>query len=260
MSMMINGQLSNPDAFDWLNDSGFRYGYGCFETMRFLNGTVPLFDRHHHRLMASLAQYSIAYDSQGLLDRVIDFMALAHPDGGSAVVNVHVTGGCLAPSPGAVPTATEIISTAAMPMPCSPMWERCFIEPSEFIPCKSMAYASHIHALVTAKHWPIYVDSNQQVVDSSIFAIGCIYNNIIHFAAHERQLPSVSRQVILETFHEAVYAPLTFKEWSQADAQFGCNAVRGIVPLVGLNQAVVKHERYARMNRCLGVFDAGYLG
>ena len=37
----LNGLICPESEFDWLYDSGFRYGYGCFETMRFTKNTIP---------------------------------------------------------------------------------------------------------------------------------------------------------------------------------------------------------------------------
>ena len=88
----INGHIDNPNAFHWLHDSGFRYGYGCFETIRLIENHAPLFDHHQRRLIQSLRDFSIEYDATGLYDRILRLSAYHnHPD----ICHVHVTGGSL---------------------------------------------------------------------------------------------------------------------------------------------------------------------
>ena len=50
----LNGSICSQSSFNWLQDSGFRYGYGCFETMLMVRRNVPLFDYHYTRIAQSL--------------------------------------------------------------------------------------------------------------------------------------------------------------------------------------------------------------
>ena len=59
----LNGKVTDDKSFDWLSDSGFRYGYGCFETMRCVNGEVLLLDYHYNRLISSLQAMTISYST-----------------------------------------------------------------------------------------------------------------------------------------------------------------------------------------------------
>lgn len=250
-AISINGDICGSNHFDWLSDSGFRYGYGCFETMRVVHGKVPLLVHHKKRLAHSLAHFSINHNLNGLDARI---HALIHvqtkPVG---ICHLHVTAGQLHVAPGAIPSPNEIISLAPTPPPCKKAWEFIRITPHALFQHKSMAYIHHVHALTTAAHWPIYIDETNTIIDSSIFSVGCIAENVIVFAKHPAQLPSVSRDVVMATWPNNTidYRPITTNEWLNADAHFACNAVRGafeLEPKRSTHQSLID-----KMNRCLGV-------
>ena len=253
MVVSINGTHCSSTNFDWLRDSGFRYGYGCFETMRMINGKLPLFDKHEARLNRSLNHFGINYSSVGLQERVLALLSkLKQPTG---ICQVHVTAGPLHMAPGFTATPTEIISHA--PLPSSSSWNWCFfpISPHEFYQHKSMAYAHHIHALSKCSYWPIYTDSADMIIDSSIFSLGFITANTITFAKHDYQLPSVSRQVITESWQYGgmTHKPITTNDWLASDVRFGCNAVRGVFELKTPDEpSRPEHPLIEKMNRCLG--------
>ncbi len=51
----LNGKLFNEDkAAISVNNRSFRYGDGCFETIRITNSTIPLWQYHQERLFAAL--------------------------------------------------------------------------------------------------------------------------------------------------------------------------------------------------------------
>ncbi len=53
--VLHNGHLHYDDtAVITASSRGFRYGEGCFETMRLVNGIIPLWDYHYDRLLSSL--------------------------------------------------------------------------------------------------------------------------------------------------------------------------------------------------------------
>ena len=98
-----------------------------------------------------------------------------------------------------------------------------------------MNYAHHIIELQSSKAWPIYVDHENIVIDSSIFSVGIILGERVIFAKHEYQLPSVSRQVLLDRYSDGsiTHEPLTRMDFASADAVMGCNAVKGICLIDG---------------------------
>lgn len=55
MQARLNGKwIDSPSASISIEDRGFRYGAGLFETIRFENGQAPLWDRHMNRLLHAL--------------------------------------------------------------------------------------------------------------------------------------------------------------------------------------------------------------
>jgi branched-subunit amino acid aminotransferase/4-amino-4-deoxychorismate lyase len=249
----INGTISKLDAFNWLKDSGFRYGYGCFETMRFSNNTIRHLNLHAHRLTHGLRTLGIDYDPSGLHDRIHGLsthLTISTPH----ACHVSVTGGPVLPTPNFLPMATEIISFSPMPpADFSKTCELLSIQSSEYSQLKSLSYMHHIQALRTSNYWPIYIDSDDMVIDASIFSIGMIVHNRIIFAKHPHQLPSVSKQVIMRDY-DSDHRPIQKNELAQAPVLFGCNALRGAFPIHLSSNESITHPMIDTMNEVLG-FD-----
>ncbi|RAP22879.1 hypothetical protein DID73_02550 [Candidatus Marinamargulisbacteria bacterium SCGC AG-343-K17] len=246
----LNGLITEKKSFDWLADSGFRYGYGCFETMLFTKEHIPLINHHTHRLTQSLDALCIDYTPNGLHDRIIKLakhLQLNTPH----VCHVFITGGNVLPQPSLKRTSTEIISFSPMPSPdFSKKCEFKTVQPSDYYRFKSLSYAHHIQALAASHHWPIYIDTNDQVIDSSIFSIGIIQNNTITFAQHAVQLPSVSKKVIIEKL-TTISKPLQKNDLLNADTLFGCNAIRGAFPISLESNSPTTHQQIDAMNDVL---------
>lgn len=234
----LNGKVIDAQSFDWLSDSGFRYGYGCFETMRCVNGKVSLLDYHYNRLISSLQALTISYSTpkETLSSRIQALYDALDNAPTTMVCRIYVSGGDLSPIPGFESVPNEIISL--QPLSDAPMatgYEFKRVTPTEFFKLKSMNYAHHIIELQSSKAWPIYVDHENIVIDSSIFAVGIVLGERVIFAKHEYQLPSVSRQVFLERCSDGLIAhePLTRMDLASSDAVIGCNAVSGIFLIDG---------------------------
>ena len=259
MMISINGVIEPSNHFDWLSDSGYQYGYGWFETMRFHNGTIPLLDAHQDRLTHSLSCLHIDYEPDGLYDRIISLanaLDLTH----DATCKVYVSGGNVTPTPQFKSSPTEIITFSSMP-PHDFLTQCAFkpIIPSDIFQHKSMAYAHHIQALKTSSQWPIYVDKNRFIIDSAIFSVGMIHGTAITFASHDQQLPSVSRQTIMNQCPNTTHAPIHQDDWNSADAHLGCNALRGAFPISMTTPHPPMHPVIDEINTALG-FNARDLG
>ena len=100
----------------------------------------------------------------------------------------------------------------------------------EFYKFKSLNYAHHLIELNQSHHWPIYIDNENCIIDSTIFAIGIVQNESIIFAKHPFQLQSISRQVILDRYssHSVTHQQLFCDDLKNADAVIGCNAIKGV--------------------------------
>jgi branched-subunit amino acid aminotransferase/4-amino-4-deoxychorismate lyase len=254
MHISLNGAIVPDHSFDWINDSGFRYGMGSFETIRLIHNQAPLISHHQDRITRSLAEFGIDYHPSGLMARIQALNAALPPvSTQDLAVRVTVTGGQMIPTPNTQPNSTEIITiTPIAPLPASPMViEFKSVTPTWFFKHKSLAYADHIRYLSQSRHWPVYLDDTHHIIDSSIFAIGIINNNHVIFSTHTDELPSVSRQQLL-TLPNVTTAPLSPEDLTTADAIIGCNALRGVHQLTLVNgRQMTHHPRIESLNHAL---------
>ena len=227
----INGSVTSEETFNWLLDSGFRYGYGCFETMLFKDNTVPLFDYHYARLIESLSTMGIAYSisQDTLLHRIHDLVNALQLSEPELICRIYVSGGSISLVPNFQSSCNEIISIQPVQRtPLPNQFEFMNVTPNEFYRLKSMNYAHHIMALKESHSWPIYLDG------TLIFAVGIVREKMLIYAKHDYQLPSVSRQFILDQYSSiANHEPLTRSDFDTATTVFGSNSIRGLFVIHG---------------------------
>lgn len=232
----INGSIQSSESFDWLNDSGYKYGYGCFETMRCVNGKIPLFASHYERLMTGLNTLAIPYDEPGdhMCHWIQDlYNALDAPEKIMAC-RLYISGGAISLVPSFVSQPNTVITLSSMP----PQLQTRGIEltpviPNDYFRIKGMQYAHHIHALRRATNWPIYIDSKGLIMDASIFSVGLVTNHGIVMAKHPDQLPSISRDVLLRQRRVVDFRPIHQSEIESALGVVGCNAIMGVTLIDG---------------------------
>ncbi|MEK9727170.1 MAG: aminotransferase class IV [Candidatus Margulisiibacteriota bacterium] len=240
----LNGKNCKPSSFDWLHDSGFRYGYGCFETMLMNNENVPLFNYHFKRISESLHSLGILdfNKQETILQHIQSLYDAQHHEEESKVCRLFISGGQVSISPKFQSKPTEIISIDSMiETPLPKQFEFKTVTPHDFYTLKSLNYAHNIVHLNTASHWPIYIDNQENVIDSAIFAVGIIKNNELIFAKHNTQLPSVSRQFYMDNAQNITILnqTLTRDDIEKSDAVIGCNAIKGIFELTNTNHLLV---------------------
>ena len=229
----LNGKNCDNASFDWCSDSGFRYGYGCFETMLCINGQVPLFDYHYQRLSNSLTTHQISSFSEPsiFVERIQSLYKELNPPSDRMICRIYVTGGSVTLTPGFDIKPNEIITFQPIPA-TAPLTSYEFrrVTPTEFYKMKSMNYGHHLIELRSSEQWPIYVDHENYVIDSTIFCVGVILDDRLIFAKHPYQLPSVSRQAILDRVDSSMvtHQPLTQMDVINADAVVGANAIKGV--------------------------------
>jgi len=240
----LNGSICSQSSFNWLEDSGFRYGYGCFETMLMVKRNVPLFDYHYTRIAQSLDALGISnFNSKvTVLQHIQNLYDAQLPEEETQVCRLFISGGQVSISPQFKAKPTEIIRIDPMLQTTLPkQFEFKRVTPHDFYTLKSLNYAHNIIHLKTAYDWPIYIDNEENVIDSAIFAVGIIKNNELIFAKHDAQLPSVSRQFFMDN---AQHLPIKFQLLSkddidQSDAVIGCNAIKGAFELTNTNHPLV---------------------
>ena len=91
------------------------------------------------------------------------------------ICRLYITGGNVKLSPGFNATSNEIIAFQPMINPIADygiQWVS--VSPNKFYRLKTLNYAQHLLHLKSIQEWPIYIDKDELVIDSSIFAIGII--------------------------------------------------------------------------------------
>lgn len=61
MNALLDGDILNTETAMILQNRGFRFGDGCFETMLVLNGVCPLLSQHKARLRKSLSALNLQW-------------------------------------------------------------------------------------------------------------------------------------------------------------------------------------------------------
>lgn len=122
----LNGKLiPRREAVISIDDRGFRFGDGAFETIRVFAGIPYLWEAHLARLVQGLAVLSIPCDPSALRDRAR--VLIGRHGASDCLLRIVVTRGCgsrgYLPAPGAEgPCPTVLIELA--PLPPSPPPER----------------------------------------------------------------------------------------------------------------------------------------
>ena len=254
MKIILNHSICDSTAFNWLKDSGFRYGYGCFETMLCFNGTIPLIDMHYDRLKSSLASIHIPLTTQKkeFIDQIKALFLAVDNQQATMTCRIYVSGGNIQPLPQFdIKHNTIITLDPLIESPIKHSYEFKRVTPSEFFRLKSMNYAHHLIELSQSASWPIYIDHENAVIDSSIFAVGIVVSDRIIFAKHNDQLPSVSRQFLLQNNDLYSHKLIKKMDIDNATAVFGCNAVKGVFSLRGDSTQVAKLHDVWKSNLAL---------
>ena len=113
---IVNGQLiETTKARISLQDRGFRYGDGVFETLAVQNGVPYQFEWHMKRLEAGLNAIKIQYDSSHLADQCRQL--LYQNDGHDGLLRIQITRGVggVGYLPSSKSTPTVVIETSFMP-------------------------------------------------------------------------------------------------------------------------------------------------
>ncbi len=90
----INGEFKNSVAVE---DRGFSFGDGLFETMRLYRGRIPLWQFHRERLLSSLEKLSILIEPSMLENQLEEYLTRLKADaienGGIKIIVTRKTGG-----------------------------------------------------------------------------------------------------------------------------------------------------------------------
>jgi branched-chain amino acid aminotransferase len=226
----LNGSLVDPaDARLSIDDPAVRFGEGLRETMRGHNGTIPWLDRHLARLRRSLA--ALGLDGMPSIDDAATAatQVAAALDGGPARVRMTLT-----------PFPTLLVEG-----------EPVDLDPDETLTAATIRDTWHPtnriaeHKTLSFLAWheaerqaraagadtAFLLDRERRLGEAATANVFCVRDGQILTTPIKGILPGITRQVVLElaTVREAVVEERT---WSTATEIFVTSAVRGVVPVV----------------------------
>lgn len=204
---------------------------GIFETMRAIDGRVPLLGRHLTRLGASAAALGLTCPGE---DAIVEQIVAALDTSAALRVRLDLDGG-------------GIISVQTSPAP-APRSVRLALVPS-FDPGDAPRhktrdradYAAAARAARTAgADHPLLVSSEGLVGETDHANIFAVIDGNLITPPTGGILPGVARSVLIDDFG-AIERPLTAGELASASEVFLTNALRGVIPIACLGQATMVH-------------------
>lgn len=221
-----------------LRDRTFEHGLGLFETMRAINGRVPVLDRHLTRLLCSAGELGLRIDPAQLPDRdAVAALLEAVSNPRDALVRLTLSGG-------------------QDPPYCSSLWMQARLLPRVLAPgdCVvagrfTLAYDDELARHKTLNYWRRR-RLKEHAAASGAFEMlgvtpdGCIWEGLFTNLFLVRDgvlstpclagpvLPGIMRGLVLEVAAAAgVPTEETTMTDLEADEIFLTNAVRGVVPV-----------------------------
>lgn len=245
-----------------LDDRGFRYGDGLFETMRAHRGTLPWWAAHWRRLSAGAARLALPLpDARVALQEATSLL-----EGGDAVLRLQVTrgGGGRGYAPSATAESTWVLSRHPLPDPPSGAGLRLRWCDMRLAVQPALAGLKHCNRLeqVLAR---LELERDAPPVDEGLLQgpdgelVSATAANV--FVLHGEQwltppvercgVAGVCRGWLLEQ-ELARIQPVSRDEVERADAVVLTNAVRGILPVSQLGARYwPPHPRTAALRAAL---------
>ena len=262
--LMVNGRVVTPTrAVIPVDDWGFRYGWGAFETIRVHKGCPLFLERHLSRLFraAGLLLLADARDPMLPLWRREVCRAIEKAQTEEAFINLYWTG---RPSPSA-DEATRIVRVRAMrtyPRRALRLWVAPWrIEPTyPGAGAKTLAYFPYIFAGVMAREAgfdeALILNTSNRLADgasSSIFVIRG--GKIVTPSLKEGTLAGITRGLLLELApkHKTAIrqARIRWADLTKAEAVFISSSLRGVAAVDRIGDiwsgSSVRHPLIRRM-------------
>ncbi len=247
MTILVNGAL--VDSLP-VNDRGLAYGDGVFETMRVVNGRIPLGDYHFSRMTSGLQRLRIGQDMTMVTDQALHLARQV----GEGLVKVIVTRGAgqrgYAMPAGCKPTL--ILQVSDIPVYPADRAEQGVV----LFPCSTqlarqplLAGIKHLNRLeqvLARSEWsdPAYAEG--LVCDTDGLPIECTMSNLFARIAGEWFTPAlgncgvrgVMRDYLVDVMgtsgEQVGEVQLTRSQLLAAEEVFCCNSVFGVWPVIGL--------------------------
>lgn len=249
MTTWINGEAAA--AID-SHDRGLQYGDGLFETMRAFHGSVRLIDYHLDRLLDGCERLAIAPPARAMLQAEIECAARSIGDGIVKLIVTRGSGGRgYRPAGGLQPT--RIVMTFALPPQPIMLGEqggvRVRIAQTMLARQPRLAGLKHLNRLeqvlaaaeTDAERYAesLMRDDEEHIIDGTMMNLFCISGGeLLTPELSQAGVSGVMRRFIRELADGLAIpqreTPLSRAQLDAADEVFLCNAVRGIWPVIGI--------------------------
>ncbi len=237
-----------------LDDRGLQYGHGLFETVRVVNGVAPLLERHVARAADGLQRLAVPVDEltlRGWFAAAVDAVA-----GGSGALKVVVTAGSGGAGYRAPAQWAPRCRYRLLPLPEGAavqrrdgvrLW-RCDYQLPINPPLAGIKHLNRLDQLLARAEWhdPAYAEG--LVCSRAGDVVEATAANLFVRTASGWVTPPIDRcgvrgvmrdYLIDELFPACGVAvaerSVALEELQAASELLACNALRGIVPVVGLN-------------------------
>ncbi|WP_329740652.1 aminodeoxychorismate lyase [Dyella sp. A6] len=253
---LVNGQAADVVSAD---DRGLSYGDGLFETIRFVDGHAPLWDRHMQRLQLGCSRLHMpAPAAAQLLDEARTSLA----DMPHAVVRITLTRGVgergyAMPS---VPRTTRIVAAFPMPVVDTGLYadgvrlHLCETRLAEQPALAGLKHLNRLEQVLARAEWNDPRMHEGLLRDGSGRVISAVSANLFAVIDGVPVTPSVARcgvagvarAEVLDALPQARVRELSLDDCRQAAEMFLCSSVRGILPVQSVGATVYRPGPVAR--------------
>ena len=238
---LVNGQ---PQASVPADDRGLLYGDGLFETMRVVDGHVPLWDRHMQRLAAGCARLGLPVPDAIVLRAEVARLAV---DRGAFVARITCTRGSGPRGYGPPRDARAVRVVTLAPAPAAdPDWSArgirvrfCQTRLAQQPALAGIKHLNRLEQVLARAEWDdpdiaegLMRDMHGHVVcatAANLFA--CIDGAWTTPPVDACGVAGVGRAEVLGQWSDARVAPIEMETLMQADEVFLSSSVRGILPV-----------------------------
>lgn len=236
----VNGDFFHADALLLpVQNRAFRYGDGCFETMRLMNGSIHLQHLHTERLLMSLKLLQIHATEKevaGCFAKAVDLCELNKcTDAARIRVQVFRSGNAFQYAIEALPLTVNISPDYSLDL-----YVHCKKSCDAFANIKSANFLPYVMAALEAERKGVddclVLNTSDHICDSARANLFIIKDNrVMTPALHQGCINGVMRRFTIDSLKQqgiAVYQrEVSEADLLRADAVFLTNAIMGIQPV-----------------------------
>jgi 4-amino-4-deoxychorismate lyase len=253
---LVDGRVSDAVSAD---DRGLGYGDGLFETIRFVNGRAPLWERHMQRLQLACPRLRLPVPDMRQLQREADMVTagMAH-----AVVRITLTRGIgeRGYAMPALPRPTRIVAAFPMPAIDAGLYDRgvrlhlCETRLAEQPALAGLKHLNRLEQVLAraersdpAIHEGLLRDSGDRVISAVSANLFAVIDGIPVTPSLQRcGVAGVARAEVLDALPHAQVRDMSLDDCRCATEMFLCSIVRGILPVQAVGANVYRPGPVAR--------------